>query len=217
MTEIPPYVLTLKAPLGRTNGTEEYVTIIWDPFKTPIICDSRENNCRTTGAKSAPLQSEALYQPEPAQVAPVPPTTVAGPSHRPVLVGIKTSALRRKTGAQKEGKTTLQDDIKLAQESITELASMLAGLDDELSPVRSEERRIKDAVLATHSKTHDGVIIFELTGARERAGFFRQLDELTFKWGRKKEERRRLASQIKDLEKQIQRLENLISKERKKA
>lgn len=112
-------------------------------------------------------------------------------------------------------KTSLKDDLIGTREAISDKASDMAELDLVLAPVREEERSIRDAILATHKRDGD-VVILNLGRAKERGPLFSQLDDISREWGPVKERRRRLNSEIKNLERVADRLQKLIENESRK-
>lgn len=91
----------------------------------------------------------------------------------------------------------------------------MALLDSRLSPVRDEERRLRDSILATHG-TRDGVVLLNIDRAGDRAPLFTRLNQISSEWGPTKTERGNLNRQIKALEREVVQLEKAIINEGRK-
>lgn len=107
---------------------------------------------------------------------------------------------------------TLQEEVFEAREAMALKASDMAGLDAILAPVREEERRVRNEILSTHHHRGD-VVILNLGTADQRAPLFVKLDMIAKEWGPTKGKRSRLNSEIKELERQIERMQNLLAKQ----
>lgn len=107
-------------------------------------------------------------------------------------------------------KKTLQEEIDNARDILASKASDMAALDTKLAPVREEERLVRDAILATHRRT-GGIVILNLDRTGERAPLFDKLTRISKEWGPLKSRRSRLNSEIRDLERQIERLQKLAA------
>lgn len=112
-------------------------------------------------------------------------------------------------------KKSLQEEIAEARDILAGKASDMAVLDAKLAPAREEERRIRDAILATHSRSGD-VVILNLGRAGERSPLFDRLSAISREWGPVKAQRSRLNSQVRDLERQIERMQKQAEAETRK-
>jgi hypothetical protein len=102
-----------------------------------------------------------------------------------------------------------------ARDILAEKASEMAVLDSQLAPAREEERRVREAILATHKRSGD-VVILNLARAGERVPLFEQLTAISREWGPLKAQRSRLNAEIKNIERQIERLQKQIETENRK-
>lgn len=113
-----------------------------------------------------------------------------------------------------KGKRPLADDLAMARKTLAERSAELARLDGILAPVWSAEDAIKNSLVATH----DGGLTLGLNLSRrnERTGLFKQLDAMALKWGKTKNERRFVNSEIRSLGRLVDSLSNQIEKQRGK-
>lgn len=190
MTEI-----VMRVPLAGGR----FCFIVFDPTVTPDFAPLHVLNGARMAQPTAPLFLKPLKE------------NGAG---APLLHSAPTSSQEwRKPSPSGEflgvKKPTLQDDLTDVLAALAEKSSAMACLDTKLGPVRDEEQRIKAAILATH-ETRNGVIHLDVNRGRERVPYFERLTALAREWGPLREERRQLNGEVKGLEKQADRLRNLI-------
>jgi hypothetical protein len=114
---------------------------------------------------------------------------------------------------QKASNTTWVEEVVELREAISELASRMAQLDSVLAPVRAREDQIKAAIQQTHWR-RGARLCLERRG--ERAPYWAELLEMNVRWGRQRNERRRLNFQIKGCEREAAVLERRIAAAHKK-
>lgn len=162
---------------------------------------------RTTGAKSAPLQSGGYSDRNWRKSAPValPTGATSGSGH------YTEPALSDRSGASSEAKSDLGTELKEIREWITETAREMEVLDAVLAPVWQLENGIKDSIRRTH-----GDRLYDPAGAPARRPCFEDLLQVSVQWGKVKNERRETARQLKAYEREADRLEREIARKRRK-
>lgn len=117
------------------------------------------------------------------------------------------------TGAEQvqTRKVDLETELKEIREWITETAREMYSLDVELAPVWRAENEIKDSIRRTH-----GERLYDPAGAPARVPCFEGLLQVSIKWGKVKNERRETARQLKAYEREADRLEREIARNKAK-
>lgn len=106
-------------------------------------------------------------------------------------------------------------DIEEARAALADRSEKLSELDEVLAPAWSEEREVRNEILATHGR-QAGVVVLDLNQAPGRKPLFRRLSQISERWGKQKAERALVGSQVRSLERDIARLEKLIETEKRK-
>ena len=160
-------------------------------------------NWRTTGAKSAPLQSGGLSRwrwRKSAPVAPLSGATVAQPA-------LSVPPLRSIWSSPEGEKEKLKSDLSALREMISELAKTISGYDRLLAPYWHAKGDVEDAIRRTHHRRPPNTIVFNPGGASNRKPSFDALMELAIEWGPTKAERSELQTRMKAHEREAGKLE----------
>lgn len=219
MTPILPLEITLKIPLEKQYGTHRFLTLVFDTQNPPDFCAIREMEWRTNDANSALFHSGAPTPKRMAQNAPLSLPDDATMAQHPSLWGKSRSPLRAEKQFENQPLNlphkSPQDEMAEAREVLAVKASEMASLDDKLAPARAEERLVRDRIVATHS-TSNGVTTLNLDRRGDRAPLFAKLDDIARVWGPMKSERKILFGEVKTLEREIDRLQRVIDKPKRK-
>lgn len=196
--------IVLRIPLAGGR----FGTLILDLGQTYDFCDVRNWECRTNVAGECVVIPKSLKAND----------ASASLRHSAPRV----SQERRKSSPFSDfsrPKTTLTKSLATelaeAREILAEKSADLADLDAVLAPVWREEGEIKDAILATHGRAGN-VVVLNLSRRGERVPLFARRDAIAREWGKTKGERRYLQSEIKELENRIDRFRRLIEAEGRK-
>lgn len=219
MTPILSLEITLRIPLEKQYGTRRFWMLVFDTKSAPDFCVIRETEWRKNDANSALFHSGAPTPKRMAQNAPLSHSNDATMAQHPSLWGKSRSPLRAEKQAENpplnQTPKSPREEMAEAREVLAFKASEMAGLDERLAPARAEERLVRDRIAATHS-TRNGVTVLDLDRRGDRAPLFSKLDEIAMVWGPMKSDRKILFGEIKTLEREIERLQRIIDKPKRK-
>lgn len=113
----------------------------------------------------------------------------------------------------------LRQELQAAREALAAFASEEAELRAVLSPIQAERRDIEDGIRATHGRTPDGALVFDLTKRSRRKPMFNRLDQISAVYGKDFAKARELRGLIGMTERQIEhmarRLKDITTKRTK--
>lgn len=205
-TTLGTAIVTMRIPLGYGRFT----VVELDPEKPFDFAPLQKQSGARVAQQGAPLHWKSTS--ESGTGAPVrhsaPGASQEWRSH---------SHLRGISSPEPAPKKSSQDELRECREVMAEKASELAAMDSCLAPVRAEELDIRSAIVATHDKDHE-VVVLNLGNRNRRSPLFARLDKISVEWGWLKNQRKTLHGEVRTLERQIDHIRRAVERDaRKKA